>query len=88
MLGWSAKGCGAAAAVAAGAGADGGGVSAPAGFRMGPASEGLELRETKHTYTLDLLWGRIKQCSEETSLPKKPYVGESPGVWCWILWWT
>ena len=41
MLGWSAKGCGAAAAVAAGAGADDGGASAPAGFRMGPASGGL-----------------------------------------------
>ena len=56
VLGWSAKGCGAAAAVAAGAGADGGGVSAPAGFRMGPESGGLELREIKHT--LHLLWGQ------------------------------
>ena len=47
MLGWSAKGCGAAAAVAEGAGADGGGASAPAGFRMDPASGGLELRGNK-----------------------------------------
>ena len=84
MLGWSAKGCGAAAAVAAGAGADGG-ESAPVGFRMGPESGGLELRETRHI--LDSLWGKIKQCSNETSIPKHPYVGDQPGVWCWILWW-
>ena len=50
MLGWSAKGCGAAAAVAAGAGADGGGASGPAGFRMDPASGGLQLRETNVHY--------------------------------------